>query len=168
MVQTTERSDDRRGLILIAAVAAGVLLLHLLTNMRYGFHRDELQFLSDALHLDWGYVAYPPLTPFVERVSMTMFGVSLEGLRLFSVLAQVALVITAGLIARTLGGNRFAQGITALAVALAPIALLEGTEFQYTTFEQFAWVVATYGVVRLLSSDDERWWMWIGAFSGVG
>lgn len=168
MVQTVSRKDQWLSLLPVFAVAAGVLLLHLLTNTRYGFHRDELQFLSDSLHLDWGYVAYPPLTPFVERVSMAMFGVSLEGLRLASVLAQVAIVITAGLIARSLGGDRVAQGLTALATALAPIALFEGTEFQYTTFEQFAWVLATYGVVLLLKDEDERWWIWIGAFSGVG
>ena len=163
-----ERSEDPRTLLPVTVVAAGVLVLHLLTNMRYGFHRDELQFLSDALHLDWGYVAYPPLTPFIERASMAVFGISLEGLRLASVLAQVAIVVTSGLIARALGGNRLAQGMAALAVALAPIALFEGTEFQYTTFEQCAWVLATYGVVRLLTSEDERWWIWIGAFSGIG
>lgn len=168
MVQATGRSADRRSLLPIIAVAAGVLLLHVFTNTRYGLHRDELQFLSDARHLDWGYVAYPPLTPFIERISMTIFGLSLEGLRLASVLVQVAIVITAGLIARTLGGSRLAQGITALAVALSPIALFEGTEFQYTTFEQFAWVLASYGVVRLLQDEDERWWIWIGAFSGIG
>ena len=48
---------------LLLALASAVALLHLLTNGRYGFHRDELQFLSDARHLDWGFVAYPPLTP---------------------------------------------------------------------------------------------------------
>ena len=37
-----------------------VALVHLLTNRLYGFHRDELRFLSDARHLDWGFVAYPP------------------------------------------------------------------------------------------------------------
>jgi hypothetical protein len=31
---------------LLLAIAASVTLLHLLTNSRYGFHRDELQFLS--------------------------------------------------------------------------------------------------------------------------
>ncbi|HEX5283968.1 MAG TPA: glycosyltransferase family 39 protein [Bryocella sp.] len=168
MAQPTDLSGERRSLLPILVVAAGVLLLHLLTNVRYGFHRDELQFLSDALHLDWGYVAYPPLTPFIERISMALFGISLEGLRLFSVFGQVVVVIAAGLIARALGGGRLAQGLAALAVALSPIALFEGTEFQYTTFEQFAWVLATYGVVRLLSSEDERWWIWIGACSGVG
>ena len=65
-----------------------VTVIHLLTNNRYGFHRDELQFLSDARHLDWGFVAYPPFTPFVERIGLEIFGVSLVGLRLFSVIAQ--------------------------------------------------------------------------------
>jgi 4-amino-4-deoxy-L-arabinose transferase-like glycosyltransferase len=168
MAHSAEGGAKLRELVPVFAVAAAILLLHLLTNTRYGFHRDELQFLSDALHLDWGYVAYPPLTPFIERISIILFGFSPEGLRLFSVLAQVAIVITAGLIARTLGGNRLSQATAALAVALAPIALFEGTEFQYTTFEQFAWVLATYGVVRLLDSEDERWWLWIATFAGLG
>jgi hypothetical protein len=46
-------------------------LVHLLTNGRYGFHRDELQFLSDARHLDWGFVAYPPLTPFLSAFPLS-------------------------------------------------------------------------------------------------
>jgi hypothetical protein len=167
MANPAQRLGSRE-LLPVFAIAAAILLLHLLTNMRYGFHRDELQFLSDALHLDWGYVAYPPLTPFVERLSMALFGRSLEGLRLFSVLAQAGVVVTTGLIARTLGGNRIAIATAALAAALAPIAIFEGTEFQYTTFEQFGWVLATYGVVRLLESEDERWWLWIAAFAGLG
>ncbi len=168
MAQADHAPAQQRSLLPIFLVAAAVALLHLLTNSRYGFHRDELQFLSDALHLDWGFVAYPPLTPFLERISIAIFGFSLVGLRLFSVLAQAGVVIAAGLMARALGGSRFAQVTAALAVALSPIALFEGTEFQYTTFEQFAWVLATYGVVRLLTDEDERWWLWIGAFSGVG
>jgi Dolichyl-phosphate-mannose-protein mannosyltransferase len=167
MVRLSERVKGR-DLLPIFVIATAILLLHVLTNMRYGFHRDELQFLSDALHLDWGYVAYPPLTPFIERISMALFGHSLEGLRLFSVFAQAGIIITAGLIARILGGNRIAIATAALAIALAPIALFEGTEFQYTTFEQFGWVLATYGVVRLLESEDERWWIWIAAFAGFG
>ena len=103
----------------------------LATNGRYGFHRDELQFLSDARHLDWGFVAYPPLTPFVERIGLELFGVSMVGLRLFSVLAQAAAIVVTGLMARELGGGRLAQGTAALAVALSPLPLFEGTEFQY-------------------------------------
>jgi dolichyl-phosphate-mannose--protein O-mannosyl transferase len=109
-------------------VAAAVALAHLLTNQRYGFHRDELQFLSDARHLTWGYVAYPPLTPFLERIQLGLFGVSLEGLRLFSVLAQSVALVFTGLIARELGGGRLAQATAALCVALAPLPLFNGTD----------------------------------------
>ncbi len=168
MAAASEHRRDRSDLAAIVAVAVAVALLHLLTNNRYGFHRDELQFVSDAMHLDWGFVAYPPLTPFLERVLIAIFGFSLGGLRLFSVLAQAGIVVTAGLIARTLGGSRLAQLTAAVAVALSPIALFEGTEFQYTTFEEFAWVLVTYGFVRLLREENERWWMWIGVFCGVG
>ena len=84
----------------LVGIAAVVAVIHLLTNNRYGFHRDELQFLSDARHLDWGFVPYPPFTPFVERIALSIFGVSLVGLRLFSVVAQASLVVVAGLMAR--------------------------------------------------------------------
>jgi hypothetical protein len=152
----------------VVAIAAAITLLHLLTNGRYGFHRDELQFLSDARHLDWGFVAYPPLTPFVERVSMGIFDLSMVGLRLFSVLAQAAAIVVTGLMAKELGGRRLAQVAAALAVALSPLPLFEGTEFQYTTFDYLWWVLIAYFTIRLLNSADPRWWLAIGAAVGLG
>ena len=153
---------------LLLAIAAAVTLIHLLTNGRYGFHRDELQFLSDARHLDWGFVAYPPLTPFLERISLALFGLSLVGLRLFSVLAQAAAIVVTGLMARELGGKRLAQATAALAVALSPLPLFQGTEFQYTTFDYLWWVLIAYFTIRLLRTENPRWWLAIGAAVGLG
>src|ERR1700687_133930 len=110
----TDRSLRGNDLTLLAS-AAGMAVVHIATNGRYGFHRDELQTLSDALHLDWGFVAYPPFTPFVERVSLGIFGLSLVGLRLFSVIAQAAAVVMTGLMTRELGGGRLAQVTAVLA-----------------------------------------------------
>ena len=50
---------SRTGAAGLFAIAATVALVHLLTNNRYGFHRDELQFLSDARHLDLGVRCIP-------------------------------------------------------------------------------------------------------------
>lgn len=152
----------------LLAIAAMVALVHLLTNGRYGFHRDELQFLSDACHLDWGFVPYPPLTPFVERISLSIFGLSLVGLRFFSVIAQAAVVLLTGLIARDLGGGRQAQVTAALTVALSPLPIFEATEFQYTSFEILWWVLIAWFTVRLLKSENPRWWLAIGAAVGLG
>jgi Dolichyl-phosphate-mannose-protein mannosyltransferase len=152
----------------LIALAAAVTALHLLTNGRYGFHRDELQFLSDARHLDWGFVAYPPFTPVVERISLALFGLNLVGLRLFSVLAQAAVIVISGLMAREFGGRRLAQVTTALAVALSPIPIFEGTEFQYTSFDFLWWVLIACFTIRLLRTQDPRWWLAIGAAVGMG
>jgi len=157
-----------RDTAVLLAIAGAVAFVHVLTNSRYGFHRDELQTLSDALHLDWGFVAYPPFTPFVERISLAIFGQWLVGLRLFAVIAQALVIVVAGLMARELGGGRRAQATTALASALAPLALFEGTEFQYTTFDYLWWVLIAYFVIRLLKKEDPRWCLAIGAIVGVG
>lgn len=153
---------------ILLGIAVAVALAHTLTNSRYGFHRDELQFLSDARHLDWGFVAYPPFTPFVERISLAIFGVSLVGLRLFSVIAQVAAIVVTGLMARDLGGGRLAQVTAAVCVALSPLPMFEGTEFQYTSFDYLWWVLAAWFLIRLLKTENPRWWLAIGAVLGVG
>lgn len=152
----------------LLAIAGAVVLLHVLTNGRYGFHRDELQFLSDARHLDWGFVAYPPFTPLVERIGLAVFGLSMIGLRLFSVIAQATAAGVAGLMARELGGRRLAQVTAALCVALAPLPLFEGAEFQYTTFDYLWWVLIAYCVIRLLRTENPRLWLVIGALIGIG
>src|SRR5215469_6783534 len=162
-----DRSVRRDDLSLLA-IAAGMAVVHMATNGRYGFHRDELQTLSDALHMDWGFVAYPPFTPLVERVSLALFGSSLVGLRMFSVLAQSAAIFITGLMAWELGGGRLAQVTAAFSVALAPLSIFEGTEFQYTTFDYLWWVLISYFVIRLLKSSDPRWWVPVGAVVGLG
>ena len=152
----------------LLGIAAAVAAVHLHTNGRYGFHRDELQFLSDARHLDWGFVAYPPLTPLLEHISLAAFGLSMVGLRLFSVIAQAAALVVTGLMARELGGGRLAQITAALAVALSGLPLFNGTEFQYTSFDFLWWVVIAYCTVRLLKTENPRWWLAIGAAAGLG
>src|SRR5580693_10643734 len=132
------KGRSRDAALTVWGIALAVALVHVLTNGRYGFHRDELQFLSDARHLDWGFVAYPPMTPFLEHIGLSLFGLSLVGLRMFSVVAQAIVIVVSGLMARDLGGGRLAQITAALAVGLSPLPIFEATEFQYTSFG-FLW-----------------------------
>jgi hypothetical protein len=168
--QSLEQIDrrSRPDTFALLGIAAVVVLVHLFTNGRYGFHRDELQVLSDARHLDWGFVPYPPLTPFVERIGLSVFGLSMVGLRMFSVISQALAIVFTGLMARELGGGRLAQVAAAAAIALSPLPLFEGTEFQYTTFDYLWWVLIAYFVIRLLKTENPRWWLAIGATIGVG
>lgn len=168
--QSLEHIDrrSRPDTFALLGIAAVVVLVHIFTNGHYGFHRDELQVLSDARHLDWGFVPYPPLTPFVERIGLSIFGLSMVGLRMFSVISQALAVVFTGLMARELGGGRLAQVAAGAAIALSPLPLFEGTEFQYTTFDYLWWVLIAYFVIRLLKTENPRWWLAIGATIGVG
>lgn len=162
--QSARASDSA----ILALMALAVVLLHTLTNGQYGFHRDELATLDDARHLAWGYVVYPPLTPFLGRVELELFGTSLRGFRFFPALAQGIVLVLAGLAARELGGKRLAQVVAALAVAIGGHSLFSGSFFSYTSFDCLWWMLVAYLVIRLLKSGDPRWWVAIGAAIGAG
>jgi len=161
-------SSKRGDFLALVAVALAVMAVHIATNGGYGVHRDELQVLDDARHLAWGFVPYPPFTPFVESIALILFGHWLRGLRMFSVLAQGLVLILTGWMARDLGGRRLTQIVAALAVAVSPLPMFEATEFQYTSFDMLWCVLTAFFLIRLLKSEDPRWWLGVGAALGLG
>ena len=153
-------------LALLICIAAATVAMHMLTGHQYGFQRDELATLEDARHLAWGFVAYPPVTPFFGRLSLILFGTSLAGFRFFAAVAQAVALVFVGLMARELGGRR---GAMLIAVAAAiPFCIGGGALMQYVSFDYLCWVLTSYFVVRLLKSGDPRWWLAIGTTIGFG
>lgn len=157
--------SDVAVLVLLALLS---LAVHTATNGQYGFHRDELQTLDDARHMDWGFVAYPPITPAIGRLELMLFGTSLIGFRFFAAVAVSAAMAIAGLIAKELGGGRQEQVLAAMATCVAPVALAQGAVFQYVSFDYLWGVLATYFLVKLCKSEDARWWLAIGFVLGLG
>jgi hypothetical protein len=119
----------KSGTAAVVGTAVGTVAVHLATGWRYGFDRDELMALEDARHLAWGYVAYPPMTAFFGRVALELFGTSLEGFRFFAAVVQALAVVLTGLMAKELGGGRWAQVVAALAGV--PFCLGGGGLMQY-------------------------------------
>ena len=103
------------GLAIVVYLACVKVLVHMLTAGNYGFYRDELYFIAAGEHLDLGYVDFPPLVAFVSAVARFLFGDSPAALHLFPALASAGVVVLTGLMARELGGGRFAQVLAALA-----------------------------------------------------
>ena len=151
---------------LLVYIALATVVLHLILGNRYGWHRDELATLEDARHLAWGYPAYPPVTPFFGRISWELFGASVRGFRFFANISQAVTVVLTGVMARDMGGRRGAQLVAA--VAAVPFCLGGGYQMMYVAFDALAWVMTAYFVVRLLKSEDPRWWVGIGAGIGFG
>ncbi len=153
---------------LLVLFGLGVVLLHVLVNGQYGFHRDELLTFNNARHLDWGYVVYGPVTAVLGRVELALFGNSLTGFRFFPAMTQGVVLVLTGLIARELGGRREAQLVAATGVAISGASLFSGGSLSYTTFDYLWWVAVAYFVACLLRSEDARWWVAIGAAMGLG
>jgi hypothetical protein len=154
--------------VAVVGVAAAFTLLELVVSGRYGFHRDELYFLACARHLSWGYVDQPPLVPAVAWLSVHVLGTSPTSIRLLPALVGGATVVVTGLTARELGGRRKAQLLAVLAAATSPQVLACFHLLSTAAFDMFLWCAATFVVVRLLRTGDERLWVALGGIVGLG
>jgi hypothetical protein len=152
----------------VSLVAGATGLLLLLTSGRYGYHRDELYFLTAGRHLDWGYIDQPPLTPALARLLDELFPGSLVMLRLPSTLAAVAMVLLAGLLARELGGGRTAQLVAATCWAGSGLVLGSSHLLSTTTLDLLFAMVLSWLLLRWLNTGEQRVWLAMGAVLGVG
>ena len=156
------------GPALVLYLAGAKLLIQLLTAGRYGIFRDELYYLACAEHLDWGYVDQPPLIALIAWFSRHLFGSSLLGLRLLPATAGAALVWLTGKLTREMGGSRFAQALSALAVIAVPIYLVFDHWLTMNAFEPLVWLGAAWCVIRAMNTSDAKYWLWFGVIIGVG
>ncbi len=150
----------------ISGAGVATVIVHWITGNQYGFQRDELATLEDSRHLDWGFVAYPPITPLFGRLSLILFGTSLAGFRFFAAVTEAIVVVLTGLMAREMGGGRAAQLLAT--TAAIPFCIAGGAMMQYVSFDYLFWVLAAYFVVKLVRSEDPRWWLAIGTAVGFG
>ena len=160
-------SGTARLLVGLAALSIG---LHLVTVAitPYGIHRDEFLYMAMGEHLRLWRMDFPPGIAIVSRVMRGLLGDSLLTIRVVPAIAGAALVFLAGSIARELGGGRAAQLLAALAILLNPLFVRAAALFQPVVFDQLAWTVALYALVRLGREDRPRWWLLLGAAGGIG
>jgi 4-amino-4-deoxy-L-arabinose transferase-like glycosyltransferase len=153
---------------LVCAIAACKLAVYFYTGRHYGHFVDELYYLACSRHLDWGYVDQPPLIALVTWVWRSMFGQSLAAIRLLPALAGVAEVVLTAMIARELGGKRFAQALAALAALVAPGILGGDGLLTMNAFEPLFWMGCAYLLIRLIKTENEKLWIWFGVLAGFG
>ena len=151
----------------IIAFSLFTFLFHLLTSFNYGLHRDEYLFLSFANHLDWGYFSVPPLIGIFSKLIYVFFNASVFGVRFFPALTGALTVMFIGLITKRMGGKVFAIVLASLSYILSMAFLRVNTLFQPVTFEQFFWILAIYFIVRLITDNNPKEWLWFGLVMGI-
>ncbi|HKU81970.1 MAG TPA: glycosyltransferase family 39 protein [Candidatus Tumulicola sp.] len=138
--------------------AAAALLLHGATAWRYGYFRDELYFIACSKHPAWGYVDQPPLVVAAAALAAPAH-YDLLALRALPIVAAAATALVVVLLARELGGGRFAQILAGTTAVLAPAYLLLGSTLTTTSFEPLCWTLTIYAAVRVVRGGGTAWWV---------
>ena len=166
-MSSTKTNLKTDGILTVLLVALALLVFHCIFNNRYGYFRDEFNYLSSGNHLAWGYVDEPPLLPFLVRLSRTILGDSLRSIRFLPALATSGAVVLTGLIVREFGGGRFALLLSAVTVVIAPIYLSDGSLVTTNCLEPLLWMGCLYCAL-LAVKRDARYWLAFGSIAGLG
>jgi hypothetical protein len=153
---------------LIWLIALAKLLFHIYFNNRYGYFRDEFDYMSCGDHLAWGYVDQPPLIPFLVHISRAVLGDSLRSIRCIPSLASSFLVVQTAILAREFGGHRFALLLSAITVVIAPQYLSNGSLLGTNCLEPNLWMGCAYFAILAIKRDQPRYWLWFGVIAGIG
>ncbi|MGP0075191.1 MAG: glycosyltransferase family 39 protein [Bryobacteraceae bacterium] len=153
---------------MVLAIALAKLLFHWYFNNRYGYFRDEFDYMSCGDHLAWGYVDQPPLIPFLIRVCRAVLGDSLRSARFIPALASSLLVVQTALLAREFGGRAFALLLSAVAILIAPQYLSNASLLTTNCLEPNLWMGCAYFAILAIKRNDPRYWLWFGVLAGVG
>lgn len=162
----------------IAALSTITFALHVAVNWLspYGFQRDEFLYMAMGRHLRLWRMDFPPFIAIVSQLERMFLGDSIVAIRFLPSVAAGLLVLLAALIARELGGGKFAQVMAAVAVAASPLFLRAGDLFQPVIFDQLWWTLALYALVQLganatrddMLSTSPKWWIVLGVACGLG
>ncbi|MGA8868233.1 MAG: glycosyltransferase family 39 protein [Candidatus Sulfotelmatobacter sp.] len=160
------------GLALIWLIALANFLFHLYFNNRYGYFRDEFDYMSCGNHLAWGYVDQPPLIPFLIHICRAVLGDSLRAIRFIPALASSLLIVQTAVLTREFGGRRFALLLSAVCVVVAPQYLSNGSLLGTNCLEPNLWMGCAYfailAIKRSGTKNSPQYWLWFGVVAGLG
>ncbi len=141
---------------------------HMLVAGNYGYFRDELYYIIAGRHLQFGYVDFPPMIAVLAALLNVVAGDGLVAIHVVPALAGALVVLLTGLMARQLGGGRYAQALAAVGSLVMLTFLGTGSLFSMDALDELWWALAAYVLIRLLQRDDPRLWLLFGLVAGIG
>jgi hypothetical protein len=148
----------------------GFILAKLVLSLfpiNYRIFRDEFYYLAMSKRLGLGYVDVPPLPPLILAGVRFLFGDSLFALHLIPALSGVLFLILTYLLVKKLNGNRFALFLSLTIVLLVKTFVAVDSIYTYDTFNKLGWLLFSFLMIRLIQTEDPKYWIYIGITSGV-
>ncbi|UCG91813.1 MAG: glycosyltransferase family 39 protein [candidate division WOR-3 bacterium] len=142
--------------------------LLLATAWSYGPFGDEFYYIDCSKNLDFGYVDHPPLVALIVLIVRNLFGDSYIWLRAVSALAGALSILLASRITKKLGGGRFAQTITALAMVAAPGFWAIFSFYSMNALDIVIIALATIVLIEIMMGGPAQLWLVFGVIAGLG
>ena len=159
--------SENKHLLIISILT--FLLIYISTFIKgYGYFIDEFYYISCANNPAAGYVDHPPLAPLILTLFQFVFGDSLYAIRVLPAFAQSAAVFSTGILAKEIGGGKYAQIIAACAMAASPTIIAFGGFYSMNAFEPLLAVLLLYFAVRMIKENNPRRWILMGIIMGLG
>jgi hypothetical protein len=134
----------------------------------YGYFIDEFYYIACAARPAFGYVDHPPLAPLILTVFQFFFGTSLLAIRILPAVATSASVFLTGMLAKEIGGGRFAQCLAACAMAVSPVLVAFGGFYSMNAYEPLLAIVLLIFAVKMINENNPQRWIAIGIVMGLG
>ncbi|HLT74795.1 MAG TPA: glycosyltransferase family 39 protein [Ohtaekwangia sp.] len=145
------------------------LLLHVIVNATggYGLFRDELYYIACTGHLDTGYVDQPPLSIYILKAWIFVFGDSLFSVRMVPAICAALTVWLTGMIVIRMGGGRIAQFMACtLTFSLGNIVM--SSFYSMNAIEILSWTIAAFLILEIVQTGQKKHWIWLGLVLGLG
>jgi 4-amino-4-deoxy-L-arabinose transferase-like glycosyltransferase len=108
------------------------------------------------------------LIPFLIHISRAVLGDSLRAIRFIPAVASSLLVVPTAVLARELGGRRYAMLLSAICSVIALQYLSNGSLLGTNCLEPNLWMACAYFAILAIKRNDPRYWLWFGVFAGLG
>lgn len=163
-------SSRKQVFIILMLLAVLKVLVHVIVNATtaYGYFRDEFYYIACSEKLAWGYVDQPPLSIFLLKLNVFLFGDSLWAIRIFPAMAGAGVIFITGLIVRKLGGKSFEVIMASIGVFIAPIFLAMHGYYSMNAFDHLFWVGAVYILILIVEKPSLNLWILLGLVLGLG
>jgi hypothetical protein len=160
--ETVNRAIDP--IIIVLALINVSIHLFVIKNLEY--HRDELLYFSLGQHPAFGYASVPPLIGWISWFMQNVFGYSVFAVRLFPALLSGIMVLLASLIARELGGSRFAGFLSGIGLTVSIFFMRSFTLFQPVHLEIFLWTLCIYMIIKYINTQKDKFLIFFGIITG--
>ncbi len=143
-----------------------LIIPFLLQHSYYQPHRDEFLYLAAADHMDWGYMEVPPVLS-VFSWMVKLLGGGEFWIKFFPDLVGGFCYLLIGKMVLHLKGGKFA-----LLLAFLPFVFGAWLRvfflFQPNFLEIFFWTLISYGLLRYVQTNRNRWLYLFGVAVGLG